>query len=311
LQKRKLATEIRKPAIVKERCVHYTPPQMKRTYLLLALSLAGTFAYQAKADEQLFGFARGAETLPKGKSEVYQFVTLREGKDEGRYHAYDFETEFEHGFTDRFQASVSMENHYVSNHGVNGARDGLDDFNGYRLGGFAVSGKYNLLSPFKETLGAALRLETGYLWYDEVGGLLQHEYYIAPEVDLQKNFRDDTIICNLSFGPEFAWGKQPAEEYPREISVQAATGVSYRFARNWFIGAESNIRAEYPMFDFNNFEHVTVYAGPSLHYSAKRWWATLTWTPQVWGEGVDEPNDGRTYAEETTQKFRLKVGFNF
>ena len=37
----------------------------------------------ARGDEQFFGFVRGAETLPAHRWEVYQFVTLGEGKSEG------------------------------------------------------------------------------------------------------------------------------------------------------------------------------------------------------------------------------------
>jgi hypothetical protein len=266
---------------------------------------------RSRADEQLFGFARGAETLPQGRSELYQFVTMRTGKAEGSYYGFDFETEVEHGFTDKFQASLSLEQRYINNHGVDGDRDALDDTDGYRFGGINVSGKYRLLSPFKDPIGLALRLEGGYVKNDEVDGLPENEWFIAPELDLQKNFRDDTVIWDLNLGAEWAWGKQPAERYPRELAVQGATGVSYRFAPNWFIGVEGNVRAEYPLFDFNNFEHAVLYAGPSLHYSAKRWWVTLTAVYQVWGEGVDEPHDGKTYAEETTWKVRLKVGFNF
>lgn len=278
---------------------------------MLTLGALGGISPSVHADEQLFGFTRGAETLPQGRSEIYQFITLRTGKAEGSYYGYDFETEFEHGFTDKFQASISWDQHYFKNHGVDGDRDALDDTDAYRFGGVTGSAKYRILSPFKDGIGLALRLESGYLSHDEVDGLLQHEFYVAPEIDLQKNFRDDTIICDLNLGPEWAWGKQPAEQYPRELSLQAAMGISYRFVANWFIGLESNIRAEYPMFDFNNFEHVVVYAGPSLHYSAKKWWATLTYTPQVWGDGVDEPHNGKTYAEETGHKIRLKLGFNF
>jgi hypothetical protein len=189
--------------------------------------------------------------------------------------------------------------------------DGLDDFNQFQFGGVEASSKYRLLSPFKDPVGLALRLEGGYLKRDEVGGLPQQEWYIAPELDLQKNYRDDTIVCALNLGAEWAWGKQPAEEYPRELSLQSGAGVAYRFAPNWFIGAETTVRSEWPMFDFNNFEHVVVYAGPSLHYSSKRWWVTLTGVYQAWGNGVDEPDNGKTYAEETTWKVRLKVGFNF
>lgn len=279
-------------------------------YVAMASMLCLTVR-EARADEQLFGFVRGAETLPKDRSEIYQFFTLRTGKAEGSYYGTDFETEIEHGFTDKWQASLSYEQRYINNHGVNGSRDALDDTAGYRTGGIALSTKYRLWSPFKDPLGVAVRLEGGYLWHDEVDGLLEHERYIAPEVDLQKNFLDDTLITEAWMGPEFAWGKQPAEQYPREMAYQGGTGISYRFAPDWFIGFEGNARAEYPMFDFNNYEHVVVYAGPSLHYSSKRWWVTLTYVYQVYGNGVGEPADGRTYAEETDHQIRLKVGFNF
>ena len=268
-------------------------------------------ATSARSDEQLFGFVRGAETLPQDRSELYQFVTLRTGKAEGTYYGFDFETELEHGFTDKFQASVAVENHYFYNQGVDGDRDALDDTDAYRFGGVTVSGKYRLLSTFKDPVGLALRLESGFFLHDEVDGLLEHEWFVAPEVDLQKNFRDDTLITAAWFGTEWAWGKQPAEQYPRELSFQGGTGISYRFAPDWFAGLESSVRAEYPRFDLNNFEHVVVYAGPSIHYSSKRWWATLTYVYQVWGRGVDEPRDGKTFAEETSSKIRLKMGFNF
>lgn len=286
---------------------------MKNIKVLWLAAFGAAFAIPlgARADEQLFGFTRGAETLPQGRSEVYQFLTLRTGKAEGSYYGTDFETEVEHGFTDKFQASISLEQHYFNNSGVNGSRDALDNTDRYRFGGLATSAKYRLLSPFKDVIGLAARIETGYLWFDEVDGLVQHEIYVAPEIDLQKNFRDDTIIWVMNGGVEMAWGKQPAEEYPHEMSLQGGTGVSYRFAPNWFAGVEGNVRAEYPMFDVQNFEHVVTYAGPSLHYSAERWWVTLSYAYQVWGNGVGEPADGKTYAEETTSKVRLKVGFNF
>lgn len=282
-----------------------------KRFWIFALGLAAAVPLVARADEQLFGFTRGAETLPQGRSEVYQFLTLRTGKAEGSYYGTDFETEVEHGFTDKFQASISMEQHYFNNSGVSGPRDALDNTDKYRFGGLATSAKYRLLSPFKDAIGLAARIETGYLWFDEVDGLVQHEIYVAPEIDLQKNFRDDTIIWVMNGGVEMAWGKQPAEEYPHEMSLQGGTGVSYRFAPNWFLGVEGNARAEYPMFSLNNFEHVVIYAGPSLHYSAERWWVTLSYAYQAWGNGVGEPADGKTYAEETTSKVRLKVGFNF
>ena len=82
-----------------------------RIRILLALFLLLSIA-SLRADEQLFGFVRGAETLPAQRSEIYQFVTLHEVKSEGTYVSTDFETEYGYGFTDRFQASLSLEQHY-------------------------------------------------------------------------------------------------------------------------------------------------------------------------------------------------------
>ncbi len=278
----------------------------------IVLAMAFSFCVSvAQGDEQLFGFVRGAETLPAQRSELYQFITLREGKSEGTYYGSDFETEYEYGFTNRFQASVSLEQHYFYNRGVNGGRDALDDKNAYRFGGVEGSAKYRIFSPFKDPLGVALRVEGGYLLNDEVDGLKQHDRYVKPEIDLQKDFLDDRLICDLDLGVEWAWGKQPAEQYPKELAFEGEAGVAYRFAPNWFAGVEIHSRWEYPMFDFYNFEHRVFYAGPSIHYSQKNWWATLTWNYQVYGKGIDEPADGQTFAEETRQLFRLKVGFNF
>lgn len=263
--------------------------------------------FNLRADEQLFGFTRGAETLPKGQVDAYEFLTLRTGKDSGAYYGLDSDTEVEYGFTDKFQASMSLVQHYFNVKNV----DGLDNGSDYRFGGVELAGKYNLLSPFKDPVGLAFRLEGGYLINDEVGGLPENEWFIAPELDLQKNFFDDTLIWDLNFGAEWAWGKQPAEEYPREFSFQGATGVAYRFAPNWFVGVEGRARSEWPLFDFGHFEHLAVFAGPSLHYSSKRWWVTLTWVYQVYGKEIDPTTAGRAYAEETQQMTRLKVGFNF
>src|SRR4030088_1728563 len=86
----------------------------------------GLSTISVHADEQLFGWVLGSETLPKDRTEAYQYITLRTGKAEGTYQAFDFETEIEHGFTDKFQGSLSLEQHHLYNKGVNGDRDSLD-----------------------------------------------------------------------------------------------------------------------------------------------------------------------------------------
>ncbi len=267
------------------------------------LCLAGA----SRADEQLWAFARGTETLPRRRGEIYQFVTMRTGKNDGDYYGFDFDTELEYGVTDEIQLGVAVVNHYFDIEGVKGLRDS----NRYRFGGVEGSVKTRFLSPFLDPIGLSFRVDGGYLSRDDVGGFRQQEWFVAPEIAIQKNFREDTVSWVLDGGFEFAWGKQPAEEYPRELSVEGATGLSYRFAPNWFVGAEARIRSEYPLFDFDHFEHVALYTGPSLHYGTERWWVTASWLYQAWGRGIEEGNQQQTYAEETEQMVRLKVGFNF
>ena len=279
---------------------------MKKLFLpLLALAFLPTPRLQA--DEHLFGWVRGAETLPAGHADAYQFVTLRAGKDAGIYRGWDFNTEIEYGITDKFQVGIAVEQHYFHLRGV----DGLDDGDFYRFGGIELSAKYRVLSPFKDKVGLAVRFEAGYLAYDDVAGLEQEEIFLDPEIILHKNFLDDTLIFHFNAGVQFAWGKKPAEEYDYELALHGGLGASYRFAPNWFIGVEGHIRSEYPEFDFGFHEHTVVFVGPSLHYGAQKWWATASYGYQVWGEGVDEPNNGKTFAEEARHEFRVKVGFNF
>ncbi len=259
-----------------------------------------------KADENFFGTIKGAETLPQGHFDLYQTETLRTGKDAGHYYGWDIDTEVEYGVTDRFQLSAEIKQHIFDTHGV----DGLPDDTYYKFGGVEFGAKYRFNSVFKDGYGLTFFPEVGFLRYDDVGGIIQKEIFVAPNLIYQKNFLDDTLIFVANIGFELAWGKKPAEEYDKEMSFQGGMGVTYRIAPNWFLGFESRIRSEYPDFKLINHEHTVVYMGPALHYAAEKWWATLQWGYQVWGEGVDEPH-GHTFAEETWDEIRLKVGFNF
>ena len=264
-------------------------------------------ATSARADENLFGYVTGAETLPQGHYDFYQTTTARTGKDDGSYLAWDSETEIEYGFTDRFQATLGVDQHYFDIEGV----PGLSDQNRYRFGGVSVAAKYRHLSPFKDAVGLAYRVELGFHRYDEVAGIIERETLFAPSLALQKNFLDDTLITVVNAGFGMTWGKQPAEEYDYELALTGGAGISYRFAPGWFAGIEGRYRSEFPRMKLSEHEHSVFFAGPSLHYAAQTWWVTATWSNQIWGHEVDAPVSGKAYAEESLNEFRLKVGFNF
>jgi hypothetical protein len=88
--------------------------------------------------------------------------------------------------------------------------------------------------------------------------------------------------------------------------------LSYRVAPRWFVGAEIVYDTEFET--EVGQERWSVQAGPSVHYAQQKWWATLTWLPQLRGGG--EMYEGQTETdlhliEKTETEVRLKVGFNF
>lgn len=276
----------------------------------LALALAPLMAH---ADENYFGYVYGAETLPAGKNEAYFWLTHRTGKGEGHYDAQDLELEFEHGWSDRFQTSFYLT---ARAHDIRGTAledeetgEGIVRKRDMDFDGAKVAFKWNLRSPFKDGYGLALYVEPEYSGIDKVSGERVRELAVETKLIVQKNFLDDQLVAayNLTLEPE--WEREHGE-WEKELSVENSAGLSYRFAPNWYAGLETRVHMEYP--DYGAREHWAWFAGPTLHYGGQRWWATLTWMPQVKGGPVEADRSRRLHLEEhEEQETRLKVGINF
>ena len=79
---------------------------------MLMLNISNVYA-----DENLFGYLKGAETLPKGTLELDQTLTYRSDKGVGTYHAWDSKTEIEYGVTDKFTLSGYLKGQSIKNRG--------------------------------------------------------------------------------------------------------------------------------------------------------------------------------------------------
>ena len=280
---------------------------------IAAVSLIFLNAPMAKAEENLYGWVGTAETLPSGQFELYEFFTMRTGKavEDGSYNAYDLETEIEYGVSDVLQVGLSISQNYFSGNALDADEDDLTQL-GYRFGGVAASGKYRFKSPFIDDYGLALKVATGFNRHDETAGIIEEHIFVAPTLMFQKNFLDNTLITTVNVGFDFGWGKKPAEEYGEELGLESRVGVSYRFAPGWFVGLEGRVRAEYPRFDLTENEHMVVFVGPNVHYASEKWWATLGWAYQAFGDEADgQAESNRAFAEQVQNEIRLKLGFNF
>lgn len=286
-----------------------------RIALVTALSIAAPLlnVTHAQADENLWGYVYGADTLPKGGTEIYNWLTLRTGKGKGTYRGWDEMLELEHGFTDRFQGSFYLKG--KSHRIAGGALDEdpsrtLDrslEFDGVNL-----AFKYNVLSVYKDLFGLSLYLEPSYSRIHKVTGERMNQFGLETKFLFQKNFFDDQLALAYNFTLEPEWSKFKASgEREKELELEHTVGASYRVLPNWFLGIEGRYHSEYP--DFKAREHGAYFLGPNIHYGAEKWWFTFTYLPQIWGH-PHIPNRGGSnlhLGEHERHEFRLKIAYVF
>ena len=285
-----------------------------RFALAVALWIAASFFLPpAHADENLWGYLYGTDTLPKGGTEIYNWLTLRTGKGKGTYRGWDEMLELEHGFTDRFQASFYLKGR---SHRIDGGALEDDperelsrslDFNGVNL-----AFKYNLLSVYKDLFGLSLYLEPSYSKIDKISGERMNQFGLETKLMLQKNFFDDQLALAYNFSLEPEWAKFKASgERERELEVEHTVGLSYQVAPKWFLGLEGRYHTAYP--EFKGPQEGAFFLGPNIHYGAEKWWATFTFLPQIAGHPPTpgRGHNGLDFEEHERYEFRLKIAWVF
>ncbi|HAF01377.1 MAG TPA: hypothetical protein DCO68_06880 [Methylophilaceae bacterium] len=280
------------------------------------------------ADENLFGYIKGAETLPEGTLEFDQTFTYRADKDIGEYSAWDSKSEIEYGITDRLTAATYLKMQSINTSGI--AIDAyIPGAEHYYLkpSGLEAELKYNFLSPAKDDFGLAGIVSLSYDWLDKHSGLDKDQYSIETILAAQKYYLEGQMIWAGSLGMEATYAHRaplsadrlaslPVDfDWPThsemEIELTAGTGITYRFIPNWFIGAEAQYQTEFET--EVGTERWSLFAGPTLHYGGQDWWATVTWFQQLKGGG--ERYSGQTedlhLVEKTKHELRLKFGIDF
>src|SRR5690242_20102652 len=152
----------------------------------------------AIADEPLFGFIYTTDTLPKGQMEAEQWLTLREGRSQGRFYVLQSRTELSYGLTDAFQLSGYLNFAYANaNHNTPSGdtsppeifadyhADPGSSFQKGRFESASLEGIYRFLSPYTDLFGAALYFEPS------IG---PRTYEMETRLILQKNFLDDKLV---------------------------------------------------------------------------------------------------------------------
>jgi hypothetical protein len=291
---------------------------------LIALAVAGSLLSASSfADENLFGYVKGSEVLPKDAVEVYQIITQRSDKGTGHYVAYNTQTEVEYGLTDKFTIAGEIKGQQIDTSGIqiDGYMPGANKYN-LKFQGLELAGKYNFLSPALDNFGLSVSTAIDYKTLDMHSGQDKNSIDIAFDVQMQKYFMEGQLVWVANFGTEATRAtRKPIANLPEnfewptgmevEIEFSAGTGLSYRFMPNWYFGLETVYETEYET--EVAMERNSVFAGPSLHYGGEKFWLTLTWFDQVRGGGetYEGQPSGLHLIEKTKEEIRFKVGLNF
>ena len=283
---------------------------------LACAGLASICSSQAKAGPE-FGYVYTAGVEEPGETELTLWATDRRGKGEGHYDAQDYRVELERGITERFQISAyaNLASHHVR--GLSGEFEQVDRNLGFQ--GLSAEFKYQLRSPKNGRLGIALYAEPGWSRIGKVTGQKGNEYELELKAIVQKNFAHDrlTWAANLTFEPE--WEREHEEVAPgvvvsgteKELAFEVTTGLSYRVASRWWVGAEGRYHSAYPDWTHGlHRENYAVYAGPTVHYDGGKWALTATWLPQLFGS-PSSPGSSLEFDDHEKNELRVKLSYEF
>lgn len=321
-----------------------------RLSALASLSACGLLLSQAAtADEKLWLYASGADTMPAGAQEIEVTDIIRLDKDSGDYTFHDIRLEYERGITDKLSVGAEIlifkHDYSVDDPDLNPmfeTQGGLGErFKDTQYGGFELSAKYNILSAYKDVIG--LSVGAGYEHRERYrldGSDINQDSFTA-KLFLQKDFLEDTLITVLNIKTEFE-RRKAGGVLEEEIALDVAAGVSYRIAPNWYIGLEARHQSDYlnpqdsneagnsPDFDAKGFtadlkrssfdlsdfrigsrHQYGNYFGPTVHYGAKEWWVNVGVLYQISGGGskYSFSENGRNWDEHEKMHIGLSFGY--
>ncbi len=305
------------------------PRHITATTLALACGLASPSI--VRADEALFGYVYGAETLPDGKMEMQTALTHRWDKELGSFHANELQAELEYGITDKLSIAAYALFLDIDHQGAfpSTAEDNeplYPDRDGSYFRGTKVQLKYNILSPYlNDGWGLSVFVEPQYIRRFRVDGAKTRQLELEGGVIVQKNFLDDQLV--LAFNAQVARERRVLLEddnaVEHEWEINNSIGASYRVAPKWFIGLEGRHHMDVlqdPETSEYGKNQYSFFMGPTVHYASKGWWITGTYLRQLQGNppyarsvgpvvgGVD---DGLHLDENEKNELRIKVGVDF
>jgi len=319
---------------------------------LTAVAALSLTAANAVAGENLWIYTKGTDTRPQGSYEFKLADIYRTDKNAGsHYRFHEIRPEIEYGITNKLtvaaEAIIFSHDYDVGPDGpgpMNEAGDGTGKFSKTQLGGYELSLKYNVLSPYKDAFGFSYGLS--YERRDKYrldGADIDQDSFVGT-ILLQKDYLDNTLVTAFNVKTEFE-RRKAGTVTEDELSLEVSAGISYRFAPKWFAGLEFRHQSDYlnpqdsaeagntedgfdedgytvglqrSSFDLGDFrvgsQHQRGnYFGPTLHYAEQKWWLTggILWQISGGGSEHADVRNGRNWDEHEKMHIGVTYGYEF
>jgi hypothetical protein len=260
----------------------------------------------ARANDRHFAWTYESASLPQGHAEIEPQVTARYGRSNW-FGSLEYRLEFEVGLTDRLLAAVYL----------NGATMSMDtpiqpvgtlrtSFAG--LTGASGEVKYRLLDAVADPIGLALygEITGGTNPYEQGTDATSPDFLeIESKVILDRRLGNFLFAANLIYAHEFVFHRS-GTTHDNELELSA--GVGYFVTPALMLGVE--LREHNVITPDSGWESSALMFGPTIAYSAQRFWVALNVMPQIAAFVGAEPGDFRSFHDHEAFNARLLLGLH-
>ncbi len=271
---------------------------MKQRLFLLIISMLFVIPVTVKAQDRVFAYMYGSNNLNKGMKDLEIWNTFYTGRDY-LYRKLESRFEFEIGLSNRVQTSF-----YLNMKQEFSAPDSIASLSGMKFS-FSNAWKVKLSDATANALGSSLYAE----------------YYVSPQefelegkVILDKRMGKHYVDFNGIYEHEWEWEteKEANGDYETETESESklefVLGYMYFIKNNWGVGLELR---NHSVIEEGDLNYSALFAGPTLSYTADRWWLLFNVLPQVAKFKSINPEDSwRDLTEHEMVQFRLIFAYN-
>lgn len=245
---------------------------MKRWMMVPGVAL---LAGWGEAHERMWTFVYDTDPVPKGLVEVEPWVTYEQGR-EGVQDFWAWQTRLEFEYAPTPLLTVAL---YLNGKQTFVADSTVGPASSHAFSGVSLEIFQRFTNPRTDLVGSGFYFE-----FAHEGNATELE----EKLILSKWVGKVNMALNLILEQEWEREWEPEQtvweaHHEKEAVISLSGGIAYALHPHASVGLEFFTHSEWHdrLFPDGSPEHTALFLGPSLHYSAPKFWATLSVLPQL------------------------------